>query len=94
MRSTAMPSRHKRRSKLFDSEAVQFVRDASEFHSKLNRYLHKLKPQDTQYKAILAVSEEVFRAVAVVSGETPPWAASRPSEWTPSASRRDEGEGQ
>jgi hypothetical protein len=86
-----MPSRHKRRSKLFDAEAAQFVRDASEFHRKLSKHLHALKPQAEQYKAILALSEEVFRAVAIASGETPPWAAVRPSTWSSSPSKTSEG---
>lgn len=53
-----MSRRHKRRSKLFDVHAARFVSEAAEFHDKLSGYLLAVRPQDDQYKSILAVSED------------------------------------
>ncbi|WP_223478762.1 hypothetical protein [Oricola indica] len=89
-----MSSRHKRRPKLLETQAAEFVFEAAEFHRKLSRHLIALKPQEAQYRAILALSEEVFRAVALVSEETPPWAVSKPSEWSQSAIGTEDAEEQ
>ena len=89
-----MSRRHKRRSKLFDVHAARFVSEATEFHDKLSGYLLALRPQDEQYKAILALSQEVYRSVAVVSGATPPWAATPRSDasWSSNKSKGEEGQ--
>lgn len=73
----AMTKRHKRNPSLSDAQAAALTASVDELHRTLGPLMADLKPQCTDYVALIELSAALARVILQTTGDEPPWMEAR-----------------